>query len=436
MRMGQGWGGWRPARWVVPLAFLLVSSAGAILIYHVGARAYLFLELLQAVDITHPSLPTEIKSAAQDRPSPDFPLTARIERILPASSSVRVAWNQNGTLVAVARIFDGRVTVWDRRSGEVVREFRRSFADGVGEPLAFTSDGQYLITGASDGGVTGDIAFTIWSMASGTVAKQVKGSCPDIPGLDLHQLEGRNHVSYFTISPDGALVATIDGCRPPVIRIYEAKTWLVVTKLKIDEKNLIIKDASGLQDFFLNGQMTFSPDGKILAVAGLFAHHGLSQRTSSGAVVMFDVAAHSITRMIEANKGFSRGVQGMSFSPDGRFIATGAEAGLLDLGSDGNPLQMPDPIRVWHVADGTLAWPYRQPFEHVWALVWDPRGRYLASATGGTSEVVLWPITAPQAEPIPAVKYFPPPLDLAVTKDGRYLAAVNGDKLAIIHVSK
>ena len=432
MRMGQGWGGWRPARWAVPLAFLLVSAAGAMLVYHVGARAYLFLELLQAVDITHPSLPTEIKSKAQGRPSPDFPLTARIERILPAGSVMHVQWSPDGTLVAASRIFDGRVTVWDRRSGKMVQEFKREFSDG--EPLAFTADGKYLITGASGRGSVGHVpAFTLWSLTTGTVAKQVDGACEELAGADWNTADV-NVAFNFAISPDGSRFATMDGCPSSMIHIYETKTWSIIGNIK--EKQFYPSPSGVMMEFTpspgsLAYIMAFSPDGKILATIGLTACAKCpSPRGAVGAVMLFDVATLANIRVIEAIRGPPRGVegaQGIALSPDGRFLATGAYFFSPDP-------KTPGPVRVWRVADGTLAWAYQQSFENVGALAWDPQNRYLVSAAD--LSIILWPIAKPQAAPLVVAKYRQVPLAAAVTKDGQYIAAVVGGGIVIIHVSQ
>lgn len=109
--------------------------------------------------------------------------------------------------------------------------------------------------------------------------------------------------------------------------------------------------------------VTFSPDGRYLAVAG-----------DASVVQLVDTEGWTVVRTIEAKPGF---LWSVAFSPDGRLLA-GASAGSMT-------------VRLWDVATGKEVRTLRGHTAGVMSVAFSPDGMLLASGSNDRT-VKLWTV--------------------------------------------
>ena len=185
---------------------------------------------------------------------------------------------------------DGRVLVWDVRSGEV-RETLTGHTGAV-NTLEVSDDGRTLYTAGLDGRII------VWDIAGDRrLARPFRGGrsrTPDYP-------------PPLAISPSGRTVAA--GLADGGVRLHDARTLRR------------LRDLPGIED----GPVTaveFSPDGRSIAVTG-----------EAGTVELRDAATG---RRMRPPLRLGAPAQAMAFSPDGGRLAVADIEGnlrVLDLGS-------------------------------------------------------------------------------------------------------
>jgi len=168
-------------------------------------------------------------------------------------------------------------------------------------------------------------------------------------------------------SPDGTLLATIGSGKtyPMTARLYEFKTGRLVHEFKGTSNALAV---------------AFSPDGKTVATG-----HIDPQSMSSGpgdSIYLWDVASGREIRHFESGHRMS---VSLTFSPDGRIIASG--------GYEGG-------VRLWETVSGQERRNYDGHRWWVNSVDFAPDGRRLVSAsTDGTA--LIWRIFDPAAGAAP-----------------------------------
>ena len=197
------------------------------------------------------------------------------------SAVTAIAFSRTGATVAAGRL-DGNVSLWDTATGH---ELARRRGAAVAS-LAFSPDGRTLAVGHAEGTVA------LWDVAHGRELRVV----PAHQGL----------VAAVAFAPVGASLATGSWDRT-------VKLWDIATG----------RELRALSPGYPVSYLTFSPDGRMLAVGG------------GREVALWDAAAERQPRGLE----HPAIVAGIAFSPDGRLLISAA--------SDGG-------VRSWSVADGQL----------------------------------------------------------------------------------
>jgi WD40 repeat protein len=295
------------------------------------------------------------------------------ERVIQSDADVgNLAFSTDGATLA-ANCRDGKVRIWDARSGVLKRTVPREQGD---TSVTLPSPADILGAVGREGGVR------IWDLQTGELKRRLAGIPKRTRGL--------------AFSPDRKLVAgsghTSDTGSEETVRLWDAAGKELfaapaglggtsVMALSPDGGTLVAAsyDTNVRAWSTRNGEllrlieelpvamfaMVFSPDGKYLATAGV-------DRT----VYLWDTKTWKLARKLT---GQPEMIQSMDFSPDGRRILTG---GFSDLTT-----QHPVSIILWDAASGKMLRTLPAPHA-VRSVAFSPDGR--RAATACQKAVSLW----------------------------------------------
>jgi WD40 repeat protein len=311
------------------------------------------------------------------------------------SGTSRLAWSPDGQRLAAYTRNGATIEIWSP-DGQIQRELPRYNNAALTESnvLGFLSGHSQILVGPSANDSSKltpspDIAMSVLDAETGAVLR-------NIPGLKPHGRWQENIVSQAAISPDQKFVAAIyftmfDRSIERRIGIYSTDDWRLVTQVSLGDAN----------EPPLARAITFSPDGKILAIAYE------DDRALIKNIDLVEVGSWRVIRTIKAFSdattccllidavNFNRDgsmVSVISFGggnswryPDGRFAPDGVGV-RTDTGN-------PNPLQVFRVSDGVevasfgdftggndthrIAWSPRQDFIafldlHNVLYFWDP----------------------------------------------------------------
>jgi WD40 repeat protein/DNA-binding SARP family transcriptional activator len=255
----------------------------------------------------------------------------------------RIRFSPDGTTLATSAA-DGKVVVWDVKSGRALETFRGHTGDVEG--LAFSPDSRTLYSGARSSIIAWDLH------GSRSLGRPFPVSPSGISFPHPRQL-----LVSFAVSPDGSKIAVPNGDRSHRVALFDFATL----------KRLGPSFSPGLGRI---SALRFSPDGRTLAVGG-----------EADAAALLDAGSGELVRRLsDAHAG---GVASIRFSPDGRKLVT---SGI----EDGRAI-------VWEEVSGRRIRVLDEPGGSLVFVDWSPDGSMLATGGSrigfpdlGDGRVVLW----------------------------------------------
>jgi RNA polymerase sigma factor (sigma-70 family) len=249
-----------------------------------------------------------------------------------------LAFNPDGeTIASVSR--QGAIRLWDAITGE--EKYTLTNDSDRGAKLSFTPDGQTLVSMSKK-----EDKISLWNSNTG------------------------EHKKTFALHPDCAAIGAAFNPNETTAAVGSASGAVYLYDLNTGELKMILSEH---KDHVAS--LSFSPDGKILATASY----------EDKTICLWDVHTGEHRKILTEHPR-NVGYGGLSFSPDGKTIASG--------GGDGT-------IRFWDTHTGDAKKIFTGHSQEVRSVAFNPNGDYIAS--GNASGIIrLW--DADTRQPIRTLK--------------------------------
>ncbi|KAK4200781.1 WD40-repeat-containing domain protein [Triangularia verruculosa] len=371
----------------------------------------------------------------------DVATGAELERVNNQSSCVNTAaFSPDGSLIATGSV-DQMIRLWSVSND--LEELRMILDGHLGcvNSVRFSPDGRRLVSGSDD------MTIKVWDTAAGT---------------ELISMNGHTKkVTAATYSLDSRLI--VSGSEDMTVRVWDAITGTSV--------HILTGHRSGVN------AVVFSPTGNLLASGSFnddvllwdakdFSLHGELEDFDS----VLDINSGSLGGMPDDNncftsnatiasndkKGHSTPVTFVGFSPQGHFIATGSQDGILKLWDSngdnrlvlsGHSSRINDVVfspgssliasasadmslRVWDMEDGSNLHTLSGHLGNVLHVVFSPDGKHLASCSADATARLWNPETGASLAVLNG--HDGEVTDTVFSADGRYLSTCSTDATIII----
>ena len=255
-----------------------------------------------------------------------IPAGTQVRRIPEIPTKQVALGGPEGNLLATADSTAGGILLYDVNTGNRFQSLKETQFDYV-NCLAFNPRSLYLAAGRADGKIT------IWNVAGRRRQYQLKGHSGEVFSV--------------AFSPDGRYMAS--GAKGEIL-LWSAANRGILHKIRTSNISCV-------------SRLVFSPDSRLLAAGA----------TYDGAVRIFSVPSGRGYTYLNGHDYNQHKV--FAFSPDGRFIATGA---------------LNNRILVWRTDTGrpVLILQGQRLHDSIQSLIFSPDGKYLIS--GGEGSIKIW----------------------------------------------
>jgi WD40 repeat protein len=338
-----------------------------------------------------------------------------VRRISLGNEINAVAFNPDGSLLAVISYWGSEVTVFDTSTWDTKASFSRGKVGYSGNSLALLPDGSLLFTATPTAFVVPrnrrlapDFGFgpsERYALEKRNISEPDQvDHLPHLAGVTTAEVQGLHTGYIFATSADGRLVAASNVSGVPV---FDTRTGALL-------KLLVISEGEVLRPTRVTS-LAFSADKKLLAVGTIF-----------GSIQLYDTTSWTVLRTIPSDAEKDYRIAALAFSPDGRLLAAGRSKDL----NLSNPSAAG--VELWRVEDGgkiadLVAGTYQLRGKTneaaVFSLAWS--GDYLA--VGDEITFHLWHIANGKTTPLIESSMRYGTLSLAFSSRGLLAAAENRD---------
>jgi len=371
-----------------------------------------------------------------------------------------VAFSPDGRCLATAST-DQTIRVWKIRSGRTIACINACInantngnikgnikgninRGGCIRAIAFSQDGQYLITTGADH------CIRLWDI---------------VKKKEMNSVEYPAEKGPISLSPDGKYLA-ITG-KDYTARVFEITgTDAAAGKIAIGEETTHLD----LEDMMVGNKITvfaFSPDNKYLAIADVdnAGSNTIGGNITGGNITGDNTNGNNTVRIWELDNGsavnhlsLAESIHSIAFSPDGNNLAAAGDdntaciwnidsGGKIDCLKSEKPMTMtaivfsPDgqylvtagddnTARIWEVSTGKEVACARHEAA-VYCAVFSPDGKYLATA-GEDNTTRIWKAASREEKEVACLKQKGGVYSIAFSPDGQYLAAASGDNTVLV----
>ncbi len=285
-------------------------------------------------------------------------------------------FSSDGSQLASAAWRDGQVRIWDVAGGKELRRIPANENDKFIECMAWSGDGKVLATW------DGSDPIRLWNPETGKPLREL------IAGTDL--------IESLVFSSDSKILAVLASERKPGSQESRILLWAVDTgrPLRSLEGPRFVVNA----DFYTHARVAFSSDGRTLAAGG---------QGEGTAIYLWESASWRRRLTLKHDHD----VASLALSPDGKLLAVVDVIHSAEEGAATGRIPTPDEVQrprvhLWDVDAEKELPPLKGHRGSIKSLSFSPDGKLLATGSNDTT-ILLWDATRFKPHPPAEVQLRP-----------------------------